>query len=319
MLEPMLPPTRLATVTLNGTLDRVILISHLSPGAIYDTQDVLTLAGGKGLNVARAARALGSEVMAAGLVAGYCGEWICALLAREGIPGHLIRLPAGESRISTMVVDLERGQTTVLNDLGPPVDPGTWPGLRARLSSAVEGYPWVVLAGGSLPGLPDTVYAELCVDIQARGQRICLDARDAWLQSALAARPYLVKCNQFEAAKELGRAVDTPHEARQAAQAWIELGVTRVVLTLGRQGAVAVEGGRAWYVQAPHIEARYLIGSGDAMMAGLIVALDHGQPLADAARYGVALGAANTLVPGSGRCDLGILPGLLSQTTVREM
>lgn len=279
----------------------------------------MTLPSGKGLNVARAALALGSEIMTTGLVAGQCGQWIRALLEKEGIPERFIDLPDGESRISTIIVDARNGQTTVVNDLGPTAPPGTWPEIRLQLGKAVAGYPWVALAGSSLPGLPSSVYADLCYDIQARGQRVCLDTRDQWLACALSAQPYLVKCNQYEAARVLGRALNTPEQARDAVRGWMDRGVKRVIVTLGRDGAVAAEGEAAWHIEAPSVRALCPIGSGDAMMAGLIVALDREKPLPKAVQYGVALGAANTLVPGSGRCDLDILPRLLCRTTVRPL
>jgi 1-phosphofructokinase family hexose kinase len=317
--EPMLPPTRLATVTLNGTLDRVIQVPDLVLGTIRNSADVLTLPGGKGLNVARTALSLGSEVMTTGLVAGPCGQWICALLESEGIPQRFVHLPAGESRVSTIIVDPKSGQSTVINDLGPSVPGHMWPQIRRQLVHAIEGYPWAILAGASLPGLPSSVWGDLCSDLQARGQRACVDTRDEWLANALPARPYVVKCNQHEAAGLVGRAVDTPVQARDAACRWIDLGIPFAIITLGRQGAVAAQHGQAWHITAPMVEALYPIGSGDAMLAGVVVGLDRGEPLPEAVRYGVALGAANTLLPGSGRCDMDALPRLLRATTIQPL
>lgn len=310
---------RLATITINGTLDRVILVPRLVAGDIHNSGEIVTLPSGKGLNVARTARALGGQLMTTGLVAGQCGQWICALLQEEGIPERFVRLPKGESRISTIIVDLEGRQTTVINDLGPSVPAGAWPAIYPSLIEATRGYPWVALCGASLPGLPASLYVELCREIQARGQRVCLDTREAWLKQALPARPYLVKCNQHEASQVLGCPVNTPQQARDAARQWVEQGIERVVITLGDQGAVAAERGLAWHVKAPYVKALCPIGSGDAMMAGLIQALDRGEPLPDAVRYGVALGAANTLVPGSGRCDLNAVPQLQLEAVVRSI
>jgi tagatose 6-phosphate kinase len=314
-----LSPVHLATVTLNGTLDRVLLVPDFALGEIRDSGDIVTYGGGKGLNMARTARALGAEVMATGLVAGQCGEWIRALLKAEGIAERLIHLPHGQSRISTIIVDPERGQTTVVNDLGPPVPPALWPEIRSRILKSIAGYPWVALGGSVPPGLPDPLYADLCRDAQARDQRICLDTRGRWLAAVLLARPYLVKCNQHEAAGVLGRAIQTPEQARDASRVWTALGIRYVVITMGAQGAVAAGDEGAWHIRAPEVRALCPIGSGDAMMAGLIVALGRGHSWPEAVRYGVAVGAANALVPGSGHCDLEVLPELLSRTPVRPI
>ena len=42
--------------------------------------------GGKGLNVARAAAALGGDVSAVALLGGHAGRWIAEQLAAEGVP-----------------------------------------------------------------------------------------------------------------------------------------------------------------------------------------------------------------------------------------
>ncbi|MBN1580570.1 MAG: hexose kinase [Anaerolineae bacterium] len=308
---------RLATVTLNGTLDRVLVARGLSLGEIRNVDTVLTQAGGKGLNVARTAYALGANVMATGLIAGHCGQWIRTCLEETGIPNHFVCLPKGESRISTIIVDPVSAQTTVINDLGPQVQADSWPELCCTLARTVDGYPWVALGGSSLPGLPDTVYADLCRNIQTRDQRVCLDTRGQWLREALTTRPYLLKCNQYEAADLLGCPIDSPNDVRLAIQPWLDSGLERIVITLGDQGAVAVEKDQTWFVKAPKVEALCPIGSGDAMMAGLIVALARGDALPVATRYGVALGTANTLILGSGRCDLGVLSKLVNETRIQ--
>ena len=59
---------RLATVTLNGTLDRVMPVPEFTPGNIYSASDLWVYGSGKGLNVARVAVTLGGEVRATGLV-----------------------------------------------------------------------------------------------------------------------------------------------------------------------------------------------------------------------------------------------------------
>jgi tagatose 6-phosphate kinase len=315
----MVPPTRLATVTLNGTLDRVIQVPDLVLGTIRNSADLLTLPGGKGLNAARTALSLGCEVMTTGLVAGSCGQWICALLESEGIPHRFVHLPSGESRVSTIIVDPKSGQSTVINDLGPSVPERMWSQIRHQLVHAIEGYPWAILAGASLPGLPFSVWGDLCGDLQAQGQRVCIDTRDEWLANALPARPFLVKCNQHEAANLTGHAVDTPAQAYDAVRKWIDLGVTFAIITLGRLGAVAAQRAQGWHVTAPVVEALYPIGSGDAMISGVVVRLDRGAPFPEAVRYGVALGAANTLMPGSGRCDMDVLPRLIRETTIRPL
>jgi fructose-1-phosphate kinase PfkB-like protein len=141
-----------------------------------------------------------------------------------------------------------------------------------------------------------------------------VDARDQWLSKAAKAHPYLVKCNQHEAQRVLRHPISTAEQARDAARVWIDLGVKHVVITLGGQGAVAVQADEAWHVAAPSVESLCPVGSGDALMAGLLFSLAQGESLSSATQYGVALGAANTLQLGSARLDWQALPRLLKET-----
>ena len=309
----------LATVTLNGTLDRVLLVPDLCPGTAQDALEQVVLPSGKGLNVARAAKALECNVLATGLLAGSCGQWIEHLVEQAGLHNHFYMLSSGESRSTTILVDPERDQTTVVHDLGPTVPSALWPTIRSHIVSAVSGYTWVGLCGSCPDGLPATCYRELCSDMQALGHKVCIDARDEWLEAAIYARPTLVKCNHHEAARVLGRSIDTPTEARQAAQTWIDRGIRYVVISLGEHGAVAVEPDGAWQITAAKVAVLSAIGSGDAMMAGLCLKLIEGESLAHATRYGVALGTANALVLGSACFEPASVPALVAQSVITPL
>jgi fructose-1-phosphate kinase PfkB-like protein len=83
----------------------------------------------------------------------------------------------------------------------------------------------------------------------------------------------------------------------------------------GVDGAVVLdEHGDPWRVGPPPEVGPYVVGSGDALLAGLAAALAAGQPLPEAARRGAAAACANALRPGQGELDPAdvarILPGV---------
>ena len=79
---------RLVTVTPNPSIDRLYELERLVRGEVNRPTTETLVAGGKGLNVARAATALGAEVRAVGLLAGHAGRWLADALAAEGIVGR---------------------------------------------------------------------------------------------------------------------------------------------------------------------------------------------------------------------------------------
>ena len=103
----------------NLTVDRTSTLPELRPGEVLRLADVVVTPGGKGLNVARAARSLGVPAALVAFLPGHMGRAAAALIAEEGVT--LQGVPtAGELR-STSVILEPSGRATVLNEPGPPV------------------------------------------------------------------------------------------------------------------------------------------------------------------------------------------------------
>src|SRR3954466_577325 len=90
----------------NLTIDRALAIAELRPGEVLRFDRVVVTPGGKGLNVARAARALGHSALLVSFVPGHTGRAAAALIAEEGV--ELSGVPCGGELRSTLVVQ-ERG------------------------------------------------------------------------------------------------------------------------------------------------------------------------------------------------------------------
>src|SRR5690349_17587691 len=92
------------TVTVNAAVDKTLTVANLQLGHRHRAQQGLVMAGGKGVNVARALKRLGEPVIATGLVGGHNGARILDEMTAEGILNDFVRI-RGESRTSTVVVD----------------------------------------------------------------------------------------------------------------------------------------------------------------------------------------------------------------------
>jgi len=141
-------------------------------------------------------------------------------------------------------------------------------------------------------------YARLIESIQGAGARAILDTSGEPLRLGCAAGVWLVKPNLVEAGQITGLAL-TPERAAEAIPAIHRLGAGRVLLSMGRAGALLSDGERAWRLHAPEVEERNPIGAGDALVAGLLAGLSRGESLPEAAARGVACGAAAAALPGT--------------------
>ena len=110
----------IVTVTLNAALDRSLTVPIFKLGHRHRASSVLALAGGKGINVARALKRLDVPVVATGLAGGRTGTRIVEELTEEAILNDFVRI-RDESRTSTAVVDPTAGTYTEINEWGPKV------------------------------------------------------------------------------------------------------------------------------------------------------------------------------------------------------
>src|SRR5207247_10357179 len=92
-----------------------------------------------------------------------------------------------------------------------------------------------------------------------------------------------------------GRALSDERGRMSAMRELHARGAQQVVVTAGKEPALAFNGRSFWRVRAPRIAAVNPIGSGDAFTAALIWRLLRGEDLGEAFRWASAAGAANAL------------------------
>ncbi len=306
----------------NLTFDRMLSIDEFRPGEVLRSTEVVVTPGGKGVNVARVARALGVTAVLAAFVPGRTGHAAAELLAEEGI--DLVAVPvAGEIRSATVILE-RSGRVTVLNEPGPRLAAGDWEAYEREVEQLLAGR--LLVCSGSLPpGAPTDAYGRLAR--AARGRAI-VDASGPALAAALEAGPAIVAPNLAEAACLLEgvstdgvqRADENAQERAVTAAAQLrERGAGAAIVTAGGAGvAVAAEEG-AWWQPAPAgAVVRSPVGAGDSFAGGLAAALVRGEPLRSAVRAGVAAATASveTLLPGhADPARIAEFLGVLSRTS----
>ena len=130
---------------------------------------------------------------------------------------------------------------------------------------------------------------------------------------ALSARPFLVKMNTDELAATTGLPMASESDILRGMRVLREKGAQWVLITQGPKAVRALGEGNLMCFKPPVIEPVNPIGSGDAVLAGLIHALGRGQDMCEAVKYGIACGAANALTPTSGDVRLEDVERLLGQ------
>jgi 1-phosphofructokinase family hexose kinase len=285
----------------NLTIDRTLTIEELRPGEVLRFDGVTVTPGGKGVNVARVARALHAPALLVGFTPGRTGAAAAGLIADEGLRIEPVAA-AGELR-STAVILERGGRVTVMNEPGPPLGPSDWERYEMTVRSRLEGHGVLVCSGSVPPGTPPDAYARLS-ELAARANAVAIvDVSGPTLGAALQSRPAVVCPNLAEAEGLLhGRADETvevgdPSEVRlRAANAAAELvrrGACAAVVTAGAAGAAVADGTTVRWHAAQAVKVRNPIGAGDALVGGLAAALERGESLGYAVSAGIATAAAS--------------------------
>ena len=295
----------------NLTIDRTSTIPELGPGEVLRFEDVAVTPGGKGVNVARVARALAAPAVLVGFVPGHTGHAAGAMLADEGVELRGVSAP-GELR-ATIVVLERSGRVTVINEPGPRVERADWERFEAAIADELRSHRVLTCSGSAPPGAPRDAYARLVALARGRGAVAIVDANGPLLSEAVGAGADLVSPNLAEAEGVLGRggyeAVehDDPVAARaRAAAAAVDLtarGAGAGLVTAGSAGAAFSAAGETWWHPASRLTVRNPIGAGDSVVGGIAVALERGEDLRAAVRFGLAAGAASVETAKAGVVD----------------
>ena len=293
------------TVTLNAAIDKTLEVPNFRLGRRHRSVEQTTMAGGKGVNVARALKRLGQPVIATGLAGGPTGTRIVEQLTEESILNDFVRIRE-ESRSNTAVTDPTTGEQTEINERGPAVTAQEVELFSDKLLYLARGAQICVFAGSLPRRVEPTLYADLIRELRKLGVTTIVDTDGDPLRQAVRAEPSVVSPNVLEAEELVGHEFNDDEDRLIAVREMTELGPREAIMTAddGCFAMVAEEGGLQLYrLRVDPLEAYSAVGSGDAFLAGYVAARYTGRPPAECLRFGVACGAESTQHIGAGVID----------------
>lgn len=309
------------TVTLNAAIDRTVAVPNFRLGHRHRAVESRTVAGGKGINVARALKLLGRPVIATGFAGGPTGSRLLAQLREEAVLTDFTRI-AAETRINLAVIDPTSGEQTEINERGPAVSPEEVETFVARVGYLADGAKLCVLAGSLPPGAGDNLYARLVKDLGERGVPVVLDVEGDAMLAGLRAGASVVTPNEREAEELVGQEFADRDDLVHGLSELVRLGAVEAAITRP-DGCVAVVGEgterRFLEVRTESLEPVSTVGSGDAFLAGYVAARYDGRSAGECLAYGVACGAESTQHFGAGMVDRNQVERLLGEVHVQDL
>lgn len=277
------------TVCLNPCTDVTIEVDALNVGKLNHVKNKTLSFTGKALNVAIGVARLRGQSHATGFMYNENGSLFEQALDREGVPSVFI-WNRGRVRENYKFID-NKSMLTEVNDVGEPISENKQAELIdmvANLSKRSD----VVVISGSLPrGIESGYYTRLFNAIPD-GKLKVADCDGPRLLAALQAGMDLVKPNKDELQNTLGQEFCSRDELLKGCYSLIDKGAKRVLLSLGKRGAVITDGSKNYYCRSINVAVNSTVGAGDGMLAAASMQLEQGASLPDILRAGVAAGTA---------------------------
>ena len=274
--------------------------------------------GGKGINVSKVLDALGTRSLATGILGGGTGRYIENSLKDMGIACDFVWVEQ-ETRTNLKVIDPVEHTNTDINEPGAPVSPAVLEAVFDKVKGAVSPGDIVVLAGKAPAGAGDGVFADWITRLNALNAQCYLDADAGLLIRGAAAKPALIKPNDIELSRLLGRSFTDIADMAAAAQELVSGGIGAVVVSLGGDGALFVTRDQTLRGHGLHVPVQSTVGAGDSMMASMAHGAATGMAFRDTCALAMAVSAATVMTPGTQAADMNVVKELLAQVNIEEL
>jgi len=283
----------ITVLSLSPAIDKIYIIDDFSAGGLFRVNNCLQSPGGKGINVARVTKMLGSKVSVLGFKAGSSGQWLENSLIDIGAETHFVSVQ-GQSRTNNNIIDkVNNTETEILED-GPTISQSVWTLFYGEFCQQIKNTNILVCSGGLPKGLGTQTYASLIEEANKYDVKTILDASGEVLRLSITAKPYMIKPNLRELATYFHTQFTSETQIVEASKEIISRGVKVVVTSLGAEGALLVTEHAAFKAYPIETTVVNTIGSGDSMVAGISTGIAGGLSIEESFRLGCACATSNT-------------------------
>jgi 1-phosphofructokinase len=275
------------TCTLNPSIDYMVQVPSFHLGSLNRAEQEAKYPGGKGINVSRVLKRLGTESIALGFLGGFTGKFVEDWLASEGIESRFVQVD-GDTRIN---IKLNTGDETEINGAGPRITLSHLKELFLQLDNMNED-DLLVLAGSIPPSLPSNLYTEFAKKSMIRNIPFVIDTSGENLLEVLPYKPFLIKPNHHELGDFFHTLITNREEAIPYAKQLIERGAQNVIVSMAEKGSLLVTNEQVIFLDVPKGEAINTVGAGDSLVAGFLSEWTRNKDLIRSFKKGAASGSA---------------------------
>lgn len=286
------------TVTLTPALDKTVVIPSFTPGCVNRIEHIRLDAGGKGINVSKTIHALGGSTVACGILGGDSGRFILQSLREEGIECCFAEVEES-TRTNLKIVDPVLHQNTDINEPGAPVAPEILEKVIDMVIARAHKGDTVVLSGKAPQNTDPGIFAGWTRRLHALGIEVCMDCDGEIMAEGIKAHPCMIKPNDEELSRLMGRKFRNPEEIALCARQLVSEGIGTVVVSMGGDGAIFAREGQVYRGFGIPVNVQSTVGAGDATLGAMCFGQDSGMDFAETCRLALAAGAAAVMTSGT--------------------
>ncbi len=291
------------TVTPNTALDFTVLVGDFAWNATIRSMQNTWGMGGKPADASWILGEMGVDTTALGFAAGEIGRKMERLLRSKNVKTDFVWVD-GETRLDVHIIEQKDGRQSTITSDSLNVTPLQVTKLKDKFLTYLHNASCLVL-GGSLPaGVPNELYPELIEIARGKGIPTIFDSSGEALLAGLTTGPAIIKPNQVELSQLSGKQIHSLQDAYSASQQILNEYGTQVVVTMGKEGALAVLRDCTYFIP-PEKDPDMVLstaGAGDAVLAGIAYAFAQGVSLEEGLKLGFAAARAVIRTLGTADC-----------------
>lgn len=303
-------------VNLSPCLEINIEVDSLSVGRMHKVISRRTYFTGKAMNVAVGLSRLGAGALASGFMYEDNGRLFEQEMHKEGVTYKFV-WNSGRVKEVYKFIDGHSMLTEIVDDASP-IEDGKCEELIRTVADLSKSCEAVVLSGDIPESVPDDFMCKILSAVNPSAFKV-VDTDGTRLAKLLELGVDLVKPNLQELQRALSMKITDLDSVSRACDALIKKGAKRVLLSLGKQGAIMCDGERKLYCMSNNVAMNSTAGAGDAMVAGAAKALCDGADSEEILRCGVAAGTASVTTPDNISFLREKYEDILNSLTVKEI
>lgn len=307
------------TVTLNPSIDISYKLEDFIIDDVNRCKDTSKTPGGKGLNVSRVLKQLGTDISATGFIGGYNGEFLKAELEKLNIDTKFLNVK-GNTR--NCIAVLHGGKQTEILESGDYISEEEQREFL-RLFEDILTENSIITISGSMPlGIPADYYEKLIEIANRKGNRVIFDASGDNLRNIILNsenKPYAIKPNETEIQQIENKNLETEEKLIEYLKSDIFKGIELIIVSMGAEGALVKYKENIYNVEIPKIDVINPVGSGDSTVAGIAYGLNKDLDIEDTIKYGMACGILNTMEEKTGYIKIDNLDDIFGKIEITKI